>query len=515
MSGDELCLAVDLGTGGLKVGLVSLDGDVLAHEVHSIVTSFGDDGAATQDAGEWWDLIVASVRRLVDALDTSPERVVAVAVTGQYASTVPVDASGRPTAECLTWLDNRGARYTRRALGGPLEGYRPDKLLRFVRTTGGVPSVVAGDPVGHILYLENERADVVERTRWYMEPVDYLTMRFTGVATATHASRVAMFMTDNRDLTVMRYDSRLLGSVGLTDERLPPLVPVGSVVGTVAASVASDLGLSPRCVVVTGVTDVHAAALGAGATRLYETHLALSTTSWISCPLPSKKTDLFHLMAALPGLTNDSYVVFNNQETGARAFEWCRSLLVGAGAHASFDELTALAASSPPGARGVRFTPWLTGERSPVSDRELRGGFTDLSLTTGTADVVRAVLEGVAANSRWLFGHVEHFVGRELAPIRLLGGGAQSDLWCQIFADTLGRVVERVPQPLVAQVRGAALLASMALGHRTLEDISTRRAEGRSFAPDLEAIEGYRERAAGLVGLYRRDRRWRSRQRRR
>jgi xylulokinase len=70
------------------------------------------------------------------------------------------------------------------------------------------------------------------------------------------------------------------------------------------------------------------------------------------------------------------------------------------------------------------------------------------------------VLEGVAANSAWLLGYVEKFAGRELTPLRLLGGGAQSSEWCQIYADTLGRVVEQVPEPMVAQLRGAALLAS-------------------------------------------------------
>jgi xylulokinase len=506
---DDLCLAVDLGTGGLKVGLVTMAGAVGAYEVHDIATHFGDDGSATQDAGEWWDLIVDAARRLLGSVAGARERVVAVAVTGQYASTVPVDAAGEPTAECVTWLDTRGVRHARRVLGGPIEGYRPGKLLHFVRTTGAVPSVGAGDPVGQILYLEAERAEVVARTRWYMEPVDYLTMRFTGVASATHASRVAMWMTDNRVLDSYRYDQRLLALVGLTDERLPPLAPIGSLVGSLAPSVATALGLSGGAVVVTGVPDVHAAALGAGATRPYEVHVALSTTSWVSCPVPAKKTDVFHQIAAGPGLTNDSYLLYDNQETGARALAWCRDVLAAAGGPPSFDELTALAATSPPGARGVLFTPWLAGERSPVADRHLRGGFTNLSVTTTGADVVRSVMEGVAANSRWLFGYVERFVGRELSPVRLLGGGAQSELWCQIYADTLDREVEQVPQPMVAQLRGAASLAAVALGRRSLEELSAHRSKGRVFTPDSAEVPGYRRRGEEFVSLYRRDRRWR------
>jgi len=119
-----------------------------------------------------------------------------------------------------------------------------------------------------------------------------------------------------------------------------------------------------------------------------------------------------------------------------------------------FPEMTALAATSPPGANGVIFTPWLSGERSPVDDKRARAGFTNLSMTSSTADLIRAVMEGVAANSNWLFGYVEKFAGTRLSPVRLIGGGAQSDLWCQIYADTLGREVEQVRDPMVAQLRG-------------------------------------------------------------
>ncbi|MFN8640415.1 MAG: FGGY-family carbohydrate kinase [Candidatus Binatia bacterium] len=110
------------------------------------------------------------------------------------------------------------------------------------------------------------------------------------------------------------------------------------------------------------------------------------------------------------------------------------------------------------------FTPWLAGERSPVTDRRARGGFHNLSLATTRADLVRAVLEGVAYNNRWLHEAVERFAGRRLDPIRIIGGGALSDLWCQIHADVMDRTIERPAEPLRANLRGAALLAALALG---------------------------------------------------
>ncbi|HVB70156.1 MAG TPA: FGGY-family carbohydrate kinase [Acidimicrobiales bacterium] len=507
MSGD-LVLSVDLGTGGPKVGLVSADAKVVAFEHHAVTTHFGADGAATQDAAEWWSIIVAASRRLLAKADVDARAVRAVAVTGQYASTVPVDANGEPTGPCLTWLDTRGGPYVRRRLGGPAFGYNPRAVTRFVRISGGAPSTAGADPIGQILYLTNTDADLVARTRWFMEPVDYLTMRLTGVASATHASRLAAWLTDIRNLARLEYDQGLADLVGVDLAFLPPLATFGSIVGTVRPDVATDLGLGGGVAVIAGMPDLHAAALGSGAVRPHETHLALSTTSWISCPVATKKTDALHSIATAPGLTNDSYLVIDNQETGAKSLDWLRATLAGAGASATYEDLTNLATSSPPGANGATFAPWLAGERSPVDDKRVRASFSGLSVTTTAADMTRAVLEGVAANSAWLLRYVEKFTGRRLEPLRLLGGGAQSSLWCQIYADTLGRCVEQVPQPMLAQLRGAATMASVALGRMTLDDVAKNTPRGETYQPSADAVEVYRARRDDLRQLYRHERKW-------
>src|SRR5260370_7224062 len=115
------------------------------------------------------------------------------------------------------------------------------------------------------------------------------------------------------------------------------------------------------------------------------------------------------------------------------------------------------------------FTPWLKGERSPVEDRTLRGAFLNVSLTSGREHLSRAVLEGVAFNARWLLDAVEGFVRRPLPSLRILGGGAQSDLWCQVHADILGRRLERVAEPTYANVRGAGLFAAISIGRVSLD----------------------------------------------
>lgn len=481
-------IAIDLGTTGLKVAVVSLEGETRWSASRELTTELGPDGAATQDANEWWTLVselVAEGARVGD--------IVAIATTGQWASTVPVDAEGIPVGDCVMWMDTRGAPFSRKVIGGPVSGLNPRAALEFVRKTGGAPSPAGADPIGHILHLQHERSPA----RWFLEPVDYLTMRFTGRATASHASMTAAWLTDNRHLDHLDYDDGLVARTGVDRHRLAPLVPTGSVIGTVRPSLAAELGLSADVKVVTGVPDLHSASIGAGTVRDFETHLAISTSGWISCPVPFKKTSVRSQIASIPGVTG-GYLIVDNHETSGRCLQWLRENVV----DLSYDELTALAATAAPGSGGIFFTPWLAGQRSPVDDLHARAGFHNLALTTTRADLVRAVLEGVAYNDRWLLEAVERFTKRRLDPIRIFGGGATSDLWCQIHADVLDRTIERVHDPLNCNARGAALLAGMALGEIGEDDIRGLVGIERTFTPDPSSRAVYDGLFAEYPGLY-------------
>lgn len=121
----------------------------------------------------------------------------------------------------------------------------------------------------------------------------------------------------------------------------------------------------------------------------------------------------------------------------------------------------------------------------------MRAAFINLSLTTTRADMLRAVLEGVALNSRWLLAALEKFVKRRLDPIRIIGGGAGSALWCQIYADVLGREIEQVEDALQCNARGAALVASLGLGLVTVDEIPGHVGVSARFTPRAEHAGTY------------------------
>jgi xylulokinase len=313
-----------------------------------------------------------------------------------------------------------------------------------------------------------------------------------------------MWVTDNRDIHDIRYDDVLLERCGLDREKLPNIIPANSVLGTLKPQVAAEFGLPESVQVVTGSGDNHSAVIGSGAVRDFDGHCYIGTTSWISCHLPFKKTDLFHMMASFPAALPGKYLLLAQQGTGGECLKYLRDVLFADDA-LSFDDLSRLAESSPPGANGLVFTPWLTGALTPADDHFTRSAFFNQTLKTTRADYVRAVMEGVACNLRWLLPYTEKFVGRRFPDLRFIGGGAQSDLWCQILADVLDRQIHQVAQPRQANVRGAAFAAFLALNRIQIDDVPGLVPLQRTFTPSSSAKNVYHERLTTFIEYYRRN----------
>lgn len=494
---ESTVVAVDLGTGGPKVGLVGLDGTLLWSGVGSVPTERPGPGRATQDAHLWWTTMLDLVCEGLARSGIDAASVVAFAVTGQWGSTVPVAADGTPVGDARIWQDTSAARHSRDIIGGPVLGYHPTRLATWLRRTAGAPSPLGGDPVSHLLGYLRDEPHVAREARWFLEPVDYLTTRLTGRATATAASMAAAWLIDVRGERTA-YDPGLLALAGLDGERLAPLLAPNSVVGPLLPEVASRLGLSPEVLVVAGMPDTHSAWAGSGRTGEDQLHVAISTSSWISAAVSRKRTDVVHSVATIPGLQPGGYLIADNHESAGASLAWVRDL----GFAKGFDELTLMAAESPAGANGIVFTPWLAGLRSPRDDRSARGGWHNLSQRTTRADLVRAVLEGVAHQAAWLLEPVLRFTSAPSESVRILGGGAQSDLWCQIHADVLGRPVERIAEPLTAQLRGAALAAGVALGRLDWSALDALVPLDRTFSPDPSRHLAYATTTAELPRIH-------------
>lgn len=494
-------LAIDLGTGGPKVALVDERGKVVAHEVETTGVILEPHGGAEQDPADWWAAITRAVHRLVAAAPEEAARLAGVSVTSQWCGTVPVDAAGEPIGNAIIWMDSRGAEAIGKVVSGRVNvmGYDPRRLARWVQLTGAAPSLSGKDSIAHILWLKEERPEVYDAAERLLEPGDYLNLRLTGRAVSSHDCAVMLWLTDNRDRDAITYHPQLLEWTGVDKAKLPQLVPSASVVGELLPDVAADWGVPAGVPVTTSMGDVHAACVGCGAVKDYEPHLYLGTSSWLSFHLPGKRTDVRNNMAAFPAALPGKYFLANEHEAAGACLLHARDQL-----HLvdTLEELNDVAESAPVGSNGLIYLPWLNGERTPVDDHTIRGGWTNLSLSHDRADMLRSILEGVAYNSRWLMEAVESFTKAPLGPIVVIGGGARSDLWCQIHADVLQRPIRRVEDFQHAGTRGAALVSWVALGKMTVDDLDGLVEVEEEFTPDPTTVEVYQPLYEAFLAMY-------------
>jgi xylulokinase len=509
-------LSVDLGTSGAKTALVSIFGHVAGFEYEPVPLHLMENGGAEQDPDDWWQGILQSSKRLLARNLVPVEQVVAINCSTQWVGTVPVDKNGKHLMNAVIWMDSRGAAYVRKQVSGLINvaGYDLFKLMRWVRLTGGAPPLSGKDPSGHIPFIRNELPEVYRQTDTFLEPKDYINLRLTGRQVASADSITCHWVTDNRDIHNIRYDQKLLNMGGIDRSKLPDLVPANHILGPVLPAVAQTLGLPEGVPVISGSPDIMAAAVGSGAIKDYETHLYIGTSSWVSAHVAFKKTDILHGIASLPSAIPGRYLICDEQETAGASLTFLKENILYArdgyqkeeSVPVGYDVFDRLAAQTPPGSNRLLFTPWLNGERTPVEDNNLRACLFNMSLQTTRADMVRAVFEGVALNHRWSLSYVEKFMKRKTAAIHMVGGGAKSDIWCQIHADILNRTIRQVKDPIQSNVRGSAFLAAVALGYLSYEDIPQHIRFKDTYEPNPKHRECYDKRFQTYLQFYRHNR---------
>lgn len=506
-------LAIDHGTSAMKVALADTCGEILAFEFEDTPLYLSPSGGAEQDPNEWWDAFVKATKRLLAKRPVPVEDIVAICVSSQWSGTVAVDSSGKHLMNAIIWMDSRGEPYIRKKNEGiiNIQGYGILNIARWLRSTGGLPAKSGKDPIAHILFIKNEYPDVYESTYMFLEPKDYMNLRLTGEFAATFDSIMLHWVTDIRNINNVRYNKGLIRKMGIDKDKLPKLVRAIDVIGVVKEEVARELGISAGTKVVAGSPDLQSAVIGSGAVRDFEGHIYIGTSSWIICHVPFKKTDISHNMASVPSSIPGRYFIANEQETAGACLKFLRDNVFFGDDPSRFNnpevyqEFDRIAENVPPGSNGLIFTPWLFGERTPVEDHTIRGGLHNISLPVKKEDIIRAVLEGVAYNSKWLFDLVEKFIKRKMDPVNIIGGGAQSDIWCQIYADVLNRTIRQVKDPIMANARGAAFIAAVGLGYCTFEKIPDLVQYSNIFHPNLENHRIYTKLYSEFLNLYKKN----------
>ena len=505
-------LAVDLGTSGMKVALISTHGEVLGWESEEVKLYLTPDGGSEQNPEEWWAAFLKASDRLLQRNVVPSSSVCAVCCSTQGEGTVAVDRQGKALMNCVLWMDMRGASHLRKQFKGLINynGMSVDNIQRWIRLTGGMPSETGKDPAGHMLLIRDKFPQVYEKTYKFLNVLDFLNLRLTGCFSATYDSILTSWVTDNRSPDDIHYHRTLLEKSGIDPDKFPEIVPCTAVLGSLKKEVAEQLGLSEDVKVVAGSIDNTASAVGSGAVSDYMSHLYIGTSSWIAAHVPFKKTDIFSSLASVPGAVPGRYLLTALQATAGGNLNFLKDniiyhkdeLLQEEQVPDVYKVLDKIVADVPAGSNGILYTPWIWGERAPVDDRYVRAGLYNISLHNNRADIIRAFFEGVALNTRWLVGPVEKFLGRKMQSINIVGGGGSSDVWCQIFADVLNMQVNQVSNPIQANAAGAAFIAAAGLGEISFEDVPALVQFKHSYQPDSRNRVLYDEKFEIFTGIY-------------
>ena len=508
----QYILAIDLGTSGCKVALVSLSGEVVAWAFRPVELIVVDSINVEQRPADWWNAFIGAAREALDLGGVPRSSVVAICSSTQGEGTVAVDRDGTPLMNAVLWLDMRGARHLKREMRSSLKvaGYDAIKLQKWLRLCGGAPALSGKDPAGHMLLIRNEFPDIYERTYKFLNVLDYFNLRLTGRFCATQDSILTSWVTDNRDVDNIRYDDGLIATSGIDRDKFPDLVRCTDVIGTILPSVSEALGLPPKTPVVAGAIDNSAAAVGAGTLDDYDCHLYVGSSSWIAAHVPFKRTSVLDQIGSIPCAVPSRYLMIALQSSGANNITFLKDrivfhddgLITGEPSADTYSVLDEIAARQPIGADGAMYLPWLFGERCPVDNPNLRAGLFNLSMDHNRETIVRAVFEGVALNTRWMMKPIHRFLRQRPRAMTMIGGGAMSNAWCQIYADVLNVSIRKPHEPMKANARGAAFIGAHGLGLMRLDESVRNVRIEQTFDPSPSATRFYDERFGIFTELH-------------
>ncbi|MEM7021823.1 MAG: FGGY family carbohydrate kinase [Pseudomonadota bacterium] len=469
---DPLLVGIDAGTSGIRALVFSLDGQLMAEASGSVPLARPHPGWAEHDPHALWDAARGAIRAATEQLD-DPGRIIGVAAASVGEAFVALDRAGQPLGPVIAWYDERPRAeldWLSRTIGferlHALCGLSPDPTFTLCK----------------LLWLRANHPELLASAVRWLNVTHYLAWRLCGEMTCdpTLASRTLAF-----DLHQRVWADDLIAEIGLSRDLFAPIRPNGARLGEVTSNAAAETGLPKGCAVGVGGHDhiIGALVLGALGPGIMFNSLGTAEAATATLPRPSAQPELLRLGYS-QGTTQVEAeepvtYLFGGFPTSGACIEWFRSLFDGV----DHDTLIQEAGRVPAGCHGVTFVPDLRGRISPIPDPLARGAWFGLAADTVRGGLYRAVLEGIAFESRQTLDSLGPLGVPAIHEIRAIGGNTKNSLLMQIKASVYRQAVKATELAEVSAL-GAALMGGLAAG--AFKDL----AEGQArLQPSLRTIE--------------------------
>jgi gluconokinase len=480
----KFVIGVDIGTTSTKSVLFKTDG--------TIVSTFGveyplyspNPETAEQNPHEIFQAVIKTIKEVISKVD--PADLLCVSFSSAMHSVIAVDRDGTPLSNCMTWADNRSAKWAEK-IAKEMNGHEI-----YLRT--GTP-IHPMSPLSKITWIRNEQTDLFMKTFKFISIKEYvfhkLFKRF--VIDYSIASATGLFNLESLD-----WDKEALEVAGITAEHLSEPVNTTFSLTGLDAVYAAEMGIHAEVPFVVGASDGVLSNLGVNAIQPGVVAVTIGTSGAIRTVTDKPVTDPKGRIFCY-ALTDDKWVIGGPVNNGGMIFRWVRDQLGSSEMETAkrlgkdpYEVLTEIASLVKPGSDGLLFHPYLAGERAPLWDANARGSFFGLSLHHKKEHMIRSVLEGVILNLYTVLLALEELIG-EPKSIQATGGFARSELWRQMMADIFDQEVS-VPESFESSCLGAALLGLYGLGHVDSLDVVSDMVGGtHHHKPNPEHVEVYKE----------------------
>ncbi|WP_407074345.1 gluconokinase [Paenibacillus lacisoli] len=449
-------IGVDIGTTSTKSVLFEESGKIrsqfsVGYPLHTPAPS-----VAEQDPDEILKAVVTTVQEVMKQSSVRADDVLFVSFSSAMHSMLVVDEAGTPLTNCITWADNRSAKWTE-VLKKELNGHE------IYRRTG--TPIHPMSPLTKIMWLTRERQDITSLAHKYISIKEYVFERFFHEYVVDHSMASATGM---MNLEKLDWDEEALQVAGITPDKLSRLVPTTHVMNGLDDVYAREMRLLPTTPFVVGASDGVLSNLGVDAIKPGVVAVTIGTSGAIRTVVDKPVTDpkgRFFCYA----LTEKQWVIGGPVNNGGMIFRWIRDEFAASEVETAkrlgldpYHVLTQIAEQVKPGSDGLLFHPYLSGERAPLWNPNARGSFFGLTLRHKKEHMIRAALEGVLFNLYTVMLAMEEQIGRP-SVIHATGGFARSSLWRQLMADIFDQEVI-IPESLESSCLGAAILGLYAIG---------------------------------------------------
>ncbi|MBP2241529.1 xylulokinase [Cytobacillus eiseniae] len=438
-------IGIDLGTSAVKVLLVNQEGEVCKEVSKSYPLISEKSGYSEQNPEEWVEKTTAGLAELIEHLDA--DDIEGISFSGQMHGLVLLDQEDQVLRNAILWNDTRTTKQCQEIY----EIVGKQQLLEITKNPA-----LEGFTLPKILWVKEHEPEIFERSRTFMLPKDYLRFRITGNIHMEYSDAAGTLLLN---VAKREWSHELLNSFGLSPELCPPLVESHEFVGTVKAEFAEETGLSEVTKVFAGGADNACGAIGSGVLSEGKTLCSIGTSGVVLSYEERNDLDFEGKVHYFNHGEEKAYYTMGVTLAAGYSLSWFKDTFA---KQESFEPFLEGVNEVPPGSRGLLFTPYIVGERTPYADANIRGSFIGIDAVHERKHFARAVLEGITFS---LNESLEIFRrnGKIIDSIISIGGGAKNEAWLQMQADIFNAKIERLTSEQGPGM-GAAMLAAYGCG---------------------------------------------------